>query len=175
MIAVLSGCGFTDAAIAAICGRDRSKVSLHRRRMGIPALPRQGAPVPETFVDDARTTPSSELAKHYERSARTIRRWRSTLGLQAVAPRRILRQVKRTLWAKPPTFTQEQRAANVLRRHYANVFRCDLRISERGRETFGSARGLPDNGANHWFVAKLGILTRDEMMQRAREMGFTDG
>ncbi len=157
-----------------MCGRDRSKVSLHRRRMGIPVTLRQPATVPEQFLSDARATPTTLLANAYERSPRTIRRWRRSVGLLPIPARRMIRQVKRTLWAKPPTFSQEQRAANILRRHFPNVFRCDLRISERGKDTYGSIRGLPDNGSRHWFIGKVGIVEHDMMIAKARELGFVE-
>lgn len=172
VFAMLALAGHTDREIADMCGRDRSKVSMYRRRMGIPAVSRKPTSLPAAFVDDARVSPTPDLAKRYERSPRTIRRWRKGAGLEPVLPRRIIRQAKRTLWAKAPTFTDEQRAANVLRRHYPSVFRCDLRLTERGRETYGSIRGLPDNGRGHWFIAKVGIVNHATMIAKAREYGY---
>lgn len=173
-IAMLAISGYTDSEIAQMCGRDRSKVSLHRRRLSIPVQTRRTATVPDDFTDIARTTRTDDLANRYERSPRTIRRWRRSLGLKPAQARRIIKHVKRTLWAKTPTFSHEERAANVLRRHFASVFRCDLRMTERSQNTYGSLRGLPNRGAGHWFVARLGIVDLAAMLAKARELGFAE-
>lgn len=70
-----------------------------------------------------------------------------------------------------PLSTMADVAANVLRHYHANVHRADIRLSDVSKDTWGSIRGLPDKGAGQYFVAGIGVVTEERLIELARRKG----
>lgn len=67
--------------------------------------------------------------------------------------------------------TLADQAANVLRHYHSNVHRADIFLSDVSKETWGSRRGLPRRGAGQYFVAGIGVVTEEAMIELARKKG----
>lgn len=148
-----------------------------RRQSGVRHVP-EGAPlnarVPADFAEVAQGKTVIAVSRHYNRDTRTIRRWFVYTGL---TPRP--ESETRIVITKPVIRAEldpsvPSQAAQHLRRFYANVFRADIRLDERTRQTWGTAHGVPDNGRGHHFVSGLGVLPDYEMIALARDHGFRE-
>lgn len=69
-------------------------------------------------------------------------------------------------------------AVRHLRRHFSNVFRCDIVLTEMGGEdkkttiTWGEDKGLPNKGAGLHYIEKLGIVPNAALLELARQHGW---
>lgn len=63
-------------------------------------------------------------------------------------------------------------AANYLRRHYQNIFRCDIKLYINQSTTYGDEHDVPNKGRDHYFVAGVGIVHKDELLTMAVKRGF---
>lgn len=160
--------GHSDQAIADMIGRNRSQVSRHRRRMNI-ARPicTPVDDVPEAFAERAQGMSTVQVAKHFKVSIKRARKWFKATGVEYVRARST-KPYRRAPPVKAAASEIDQ-AISALRRRYPNVFRCDIRLHERKRDTFGSVRGLPDKGRNHWFVESIGIVDEAKVIELARQ------
>lgn len=63
-------------------------------------------------------------------------------------------------------------AARFLRGFFPNVFRCSIKLYINKSTTFGDENGLPNSGRDHFFVAGIGTVHKDELIQIAIKRGF---
>lgn len=70
-----------------------------------------------------------------------------------------------------PLSTRADMAANVLRHYHANVHKADIRLSDVSKETWGSQRGLPNMGAGQYYVAGIGVVTEERLIELAIKKG----
>lgn len=63
-------------------------------------------------------------------------------------------------------------AARYLRGFFPNVFRCSIKLYINKSTTFGDENGLPNSGRDHFFVAGVGAVHKDELIQMAVKRGF---
>lgn len=125
--------------------------------------------MPADFAEVARGMTVTEAAFRFGRQPETIRRWFVYAGVTPRESRVVITKPVSRAVLDPSVPSQ---AAQHLRRFYANVFRADIRLDERTRQTWGAAHGVPDNGRGHHFVSGLGVLPDYEMIALARDHGF---
>jgi hypothetical protein len=69
-------------------------------------------------------------------------------------------------------------AVQHLRRHFPNVFRCDIVLTEMGGDdrrttvTWGDSQGLPAGGAGLHFIQNIGIVPNAVLPELARQHGW---
>ena len=154
--------------------------------------------VPEDFAELAPTMFKKELARHYNCSVNRIRRICEMTGLKTKPTVHDLAKIngpkrrgktgnprgrnvggfKLTNLSSPipsnDNFDKYGQAARFLRRTFTNVFRCDIKLYENRPATFGDERDppLPKGGAEHYFVAGLGVVHRENLLSIAEQKGF---
>lgn len=134
---------------------------------------------PPQLLEDAKTMTLAELKLIYPYSDTLLRRIlnennipiihgelkRKALGLSRVEP-----------IVKKPEIVQSvyDRAADHLRRFYANVHRCDIQMFDHQRVTWGDLNNVPNHGDGYYYVDGKGVLPHDRMLSLARERGFAE-
>lgn len=63
-------------------------------------------------------------------------------------------------------------AARFLRTFFPNVFRCSIKLYINKSTTFGDENGLPNSGRDHFFVAGIGTVHKDDLIKMATKRGF---
>lgn len=63
-------------------------------------------------------------------------------------------------------------AAKHLRRFYPNVHRADILMYVNKKTTWGFVHGVPNGGRGQYFVAGVGVVTNERLLEMARERGF---
>lgn len=80
--------------------------------------------------------------------------------------------IKRRIERQEADASVTGKACQLLRRHFPNVHRCDLRMMETKRTTWGDLHGLPDHGRDMFFVSGKGVLDRRQLLLLAINYGF---
>lgn len=164
----------TDKQLQRHYGAGYGPIARWREESGIPRPIPAAKPnlqMPADFAELARGMTITEAAHRFGRQPETIRRWFVYAGITPRESRVVItKPVSRA--ALDPSVPGQ--AAQHLRRFYANVFRADIRLDERTRQTWGTAHGVPDGGRGHHFVSGLGVLPDLEMIALARDHGFRE-
>jgi len=120
--------------------------------------------MPGDFARIARGMSTGEAVRHFGRCATTIRRW---FGYAGIAPRETRAVAFRPVIRATLDPSVASRAAQHLRRTFASVHRCDIKMRDRSAATWGSERGLPNRGRGLYFVSGRGVMTEQEMIALA--------
>lgn len=134
---------------------------------------------PDGLLEDAKTMHLPELMSKYQLGRKMVisiladngvraidgEVKRKSLGLSRVEP--IVRKPERVE-------SIHERAADYLRRFYANVHRCDIKVFEHQRVTWGDLNNVPDHGVGYYYVDGRGVLTNVQVLSIARERGFAE-
>lgn len=135
---------------------------------------------PDGMLEDAKTLAIGELAHKYQLGHGMVRSILTDNGVRWIDG-----EMKRTHYGIGRTSPLVRRAEHVqsihdraaqhLRRYLANVHRCDIKVFEHQRVTWGDLNNVPDHGINHYFVDGFGVITQDKLLEMARSRGFTEG
>lgn len=191
--------GLAQQAIADKLGIHRETVRYYRRKFGL-------APRPLSFSTENRTNAYSHVAQHYAEngagltlkaaaecygvSETTIMNWRNRFGLstprQSAEPKPgVLKPPKpvRRFWApivEPVDPSQAAMARQHLRRHFGNVFACDIIANDGPKQvTWAEVHSrkldheIPNKGKGYSFVSGRGVMADRDMIALARAYDFT--
>ncbi len=134
-------------------------------------------PVPDDWYQVAPTKTIKELRDEYGLSDSLVRKMVRETGVKVIRLRSPLGQMGRGKALSTQPHTELDAAAHHLRRYYACVHRCDIRLySEndpaRRHITWGAVRGLENGGAGFYFVDSVGIVANDDVVALARSKGW---
>lgn len=141
-------------------------------------------PVPADWAQVAPHFKRTELSQRYKASLADIRRWIEETGVDAMQYNYVKKSMNpsrdelvKIKHIEPRVFDAEVKvtapfAAKYLQKIYPNVHSAAIRLYETSKETWGSVRGLPDKGKNHYHVSGKGALWLDEVIALAVKHGF---
>lgn len=143
-------------------------------------------PVPVDYADIAKKYIRKEVYEHYHVTKLTVDRWIEETGIEPksryadLKPQRPARMkvIKQHVSWKPVStravdWSIAGKAADYLRRYFANVHRCDIQLNVGSGRTWGDKRGLQNHGKGFWNVDGKGILNAEQVVCLAREKGFS--
>lgn len=133
-------------------------------------LPKNKQPldVPPGWFERVSGMTCAEACRYFNRSDATIR---NLVRMTGVTLRKAPRFSTSLGIPVKQAETAVDTAAMVLRRYHTNVHRADIRLYESSGDTWGSVRGLPHKGHGQYFVAGIGVVSSDRLIEMAREKG----
>jgi hypothetical protein len=132
---------------------------------------------PDGLLKDAKSHTLSEMARKYQLGRGMIKSILIDNGVHWIDG-----ESKRTDYGRSSNLVRQaeaaqtiyDRAAQFLRRYKHNVYRCDIKIFEHQRVTWGDLNNLPHHGTKHYFVDGFGVVAQDRMLEIARGTGFAE-
>lgn len=179
--------GATVAQIAREIGFNPNDFYALRESLGIPVrlqnLKRTTGgklPAPDGLLEDAKKLNLTALCSKYQLGRKLIMSILRDHGIQWLdgnVQRKVLgiRPISPLIRRSEHVETLHDRAASHLRRYYSNVHRCDIKVYEHQRITWGDLRQIPNSGVGYYFVDGKGIMAQEDMLALSREHGFTEG
>lgn len=174
--------GKNNRQLAEHYGTCNSNVSRWRGETGTPYV--HPAPVmPDDFAARAPTMTYDEMRAIWEVSTGTIAKWLRACGVTSIRrPAQVAESRRVRVETKPKRAAHYGRpapisaavdgsyagqAAHFLRRTYPNVYRMSILDKAALR-----ARGIPDDGVNHFHVGGRGILPANDVIELAKAKGW---
>ena len=154
------------------------------RELGLGFGKRKPKDVPEDWAKMAPHYRKMELVRLYNVTINDVRHWIKVTGIDAMPYNHVKKpyspsreQLIEIEKIEPKVFDRDTQtiapfAGKYLQRYYPSVHRADIRLYEATKETWGSVRGLPDKGRNHFYVSGKGTLWLDEVIELAVKHGF---
>lgn len=143
-------------------------------------------PVPSDWATVAPTKIRKDLYEHYGVRKLPVDRWIRETGIEPMSryarlvpvrqkPEKI---VKQFIQWKPAVsrsvdWSSAGKAADYLRRYFANVHRCDIQLNVGSGKTWGDKRGVANHGKGFWNVDGKGVLNAEQVVCLAQEKGFS--
>jgi len=135
-------------------------------------------PIPEDWHERAGNMTRTDALHFWKVTPRILDRWVADTGIKLRRfrnPQSILGRMGRrpVQVVRQDQLNTIDRAAQFLRRFYGCVHRADLKIYESGRETWGSQRGLPRDGAGLYNLSGK-IVPAEDLLVIAEKHGWEE-
>lgn len=163
--------GKTDAEVAAqLPGRTKGAVCDRRKQLGMTRT--TAIPMPADYLAYRACHMQTEAARKFGVSVCTASLWDKRHGVRGFRPARNtvrMADLKAHRSAIPPIAgTRAASAAHYLRRYFASVHSCDIKVLENGK-TWAQLRDLPKG---LYFVAGHAPMDVQDMMDMASARGW---